>query len=76
LNHAESPRANGFFSKLLDEKAPLFPSEAAEFLNTTTKALADWRELGGGPGYMRVGERVFYRTSALKAFQESQNQSK
>jgi hypothetical protein len=52
------------------------PHEAAAFLRTTKQSLADWRTQGDGPQYLRVGERIFYRTSDLAAFQESGNQSK
>jgi Helix-turn-helix domain len=59
-----------------DDEALLLPQEAAKFLHRTNQTLADWREQGGGPHFMRVGRRILYRTSALTAFQESRNQSK
>jgi hypothetical protein len=52
----------------LDDDAMLLPQEAAEFLHTTTQTLADWRELGGGPEFTRVGRRIFYPMSKLQAF--------
>jgi hypothetical protein len=53
---------------MLEDETPLLPSEAAKFLHTTIETLANWREQGGGPEYTRVGSRIFYWMSKLRAF--------
>jgi Helix-turn-helix domain len=53
-----------------DDDNLLQPTEAAEFLRVSKETLTGWRTQGAGPMFMRVGERIFYRTSALTAFQE------
>lgn len=36
------------------------------------ESLAQWRYLGRGPAYVKVGKRVLYRLSDVLAFEESQ----
>lgn len=49
--------------------------EAATYIGTTSKTLANWRSLGRGPEFIRlggVGSRVVYRQAALDAFLTAQ----
>lgn len=39
------------------------PSEVAEYLHTTTAALAQNRYMGNGPKFIKLGSRVLYRWS-------------
>jgi hypothetical protein len=45
------------------------PGDAAEYLGITKKTLANWRCLGCGPEFSRVGTRhIVYRLEALDKF--------
>lgn len=46
-------------------KALLTPSKAAEVLDVNTKTLANWRSLGIGPAYIKVGRLVKYTEEAI-----------
>lgn len=46
----------------------LDPTQAADWLNTHPKTLANQRSRGEGAEYVRIGGRVRYRTSALVAY--------
>lgn len=49
--------------RVLDDK------QAAAKLNVKTQTLRNWRHLGKGPAYLRVGERAIrYLESDLEAF--------
>lgn len=43
-------------------------SAAAEHLGIKRKTLANWRSLGGGPPYLKLGSRVVYDTADLDAW--------
>jgi hypothetical protein len=43
-------------------------AETAEILNLTTGRLAKWRLYGGGPEFVRLGRRIFYRKEILEQF--------
>lgn len=45
--------------------------EAADFLRSTVKTLANWRAAGSGPRFYRMGSRIFYRKSDLQAWWDS-----
>ena len=46
------------------------PQEVARALEVTERTLARWRSEGGGPGFVKVGRRVFYRWSAINRWIE------
>jgi predicted DNA-binding transcriptional regulator AlpA len=49
----------------------LLQKEAAEQLRVKEKTLEAWRRLGGGPAFIRKGQRyVRYRQSAIDAWLE------
>lgn len=43
-------------------------NEAAEFLRCSPRTLQHWRQVGGGPRYVKVGRRVLYRPVDLVEF--------
>lgn len=45
--------------------ALLTPAEVAGELRITEKTLANWRSLGRGPAFVKVGGRVRYRRQAV-----------
>jgi hypothetical protein len=51
-----------------DDDALLLPQEAADYLRMKIQTLANWRCYGGGPEFTRVGNRIFYPMSKLRAF--------
>ncbi len=51
--------------------AYLTPSAAAEYLFVSPNTLANWRVLGQGPPFVKVGRAVRYRRADLDAFLES-----
>ena len=54
---------------LYDASSPLLvPEAAAAYLQVHHRTLANWRVLGRGPRYVRVGRRPFYRRSDLDAW--------
>lgn len=44
------------------------PTEAADYLHISASTLARWRTYGGGPLYIKLGGRVFYRIFNLDEF--------
>jgi DNA-binding transcriptional MerR regulator len=42
--------------------------EAARQLGVQPQTLAQWRHKGGGPAYVKFGNRVFYERAVLDAF--------
>lgn len=44
--------------------------KAAAFLNVATKTLANWRAMGKGPKYCRLGRRIVYRVEDLRRFMD------
>jgi helix-turn-helix protein len=49
----------------------LTPAEASERLRVPANTLKWWRTHGGGPDYVRLGGRIFYRPEALRVFIEA-----
>lgn len=45
---------------------------AAEFLHISKGTLAQWRYLGTGPRYFKVGRKILYRRSTLVEWLEAQ----
>ena len=53
----------------LDQRATtVSPSDAAKRLGLTVGTLANLRYRGGGPAFIRVGNRIRYRLSDLAAW--------
>lgn len=52
----------------LTPDARLDARAAADFLGFTRKTLSQWRSVGRGPLYHKVGNRVFYRVKDLLDF--------
>lgn len=49
--------------------SPLLSTEAAAaYLQSHPRTLAEWRLVGNGPKYVRVGRRAFYRKADLVAW--------
>jgi hypothetical protein len=46
----------------------LVPAQVAEVLHTTEASLAQMRFRGKGPRFIKVGSRVLYRRSDIRAF--------
>jgi hypothetical protein len=46
----------------------LTPDQAGAFLRVHPRTLANWRVLGRGPRYLRVGRRPFYREKDLETW--------
>jgi hypothetical protein len=46
-------------------------SAAAAYLHHQPKTLSNWRLLGRGPRYVRIGKKPLYRTADLDAYVES-----
>ena len=44
------------------------PEDTGGKLHTPLTTLQWWRSTGRGPTYVKIGRRVFYRTSDLDAF--------
>lgn len=47
-------------------------TQLAQRWDTTPGRLANWRSLGVGPSYVKVGARVIYRTVDVLAYEERQ----
>lgn len=46
----------------------LLPIEAAKALRTSYGVLAQWRHLGRGPRYVKIGSKILYTTEAIEEF--------
>ena len=51
-----------------NENALLTTPEASAFLRLQPQTLRVWRHKGGGPAYVKIGNRVCYRRSVLEAW--------
>ena len=49
----------------------LTTAEAASFLNISPKTLVNWRLLGIGPRYVKIGRRIRYRKEDLESYIQS-----
>jgi hypothetical protein len=47
----------------------LMEYEVAERLRVETKTLRNWRSVGKGPRYMKIGHRVLYPEAELAAYE-------
>lgn len=53
------------------EPAYAYPApKAAAFLNVAPKTLANWRAMGKGPKFCRLGRRIVYRVDDLRRFMD------
>ena len=53
----------------------LTSTAAAQAINRTSQTLAGWRTVGLGPGYEKIGQRVYYRASTVEAWLASQTKT-
>lgn len=53
---------------MLEDDTVLNATEAAAFLGLALSTLAKLRCLGGGPRFLKLGRKVCYHRSALKAY--------
>lgn len=53
----------------------LIEAEAAEFLRLRPQTLSNWRSLGIGPRYSKIGGRVVYSREALTAFAQEKERT-
>lgn len=51
------------------------PQQVAEFLALPERTLQQWRYLGTGPTYVKVGRHVRYDWAGIEAWVDSQRQS-
>lgn len=49
------------------------PEDAASLLYVGKRTLDNWRSLGKGPDYVKIGRRVFYKEADIRRFIESQS---
>ena len=54
----------------------LVPAQAAEAMKTTQGSLAQMRHRGKGPRFIKVGSRVLYRRSDIRAFLDANTVSR
>ena len=47
------------------------PAELAARIHTSTGTLANWRAAGTGPGFLKLGSRVFYPERELEKWLQS-----
>ncbi|PFW99803.1 helix-turn-helix transcriptional regulator [Nocardia farcinica] len=53
---------------MTDQRPLAEPKAIAEFLGTTPQQLAQYRYLGKGPKFVKVGKRVRYRWADVEAW--------
>ena len=56
-----------------ERKHLLNVTEAARFLRLSDTTLNNWRLVGGGPEFVRLGRRIFYRLDVLEGFLRKQS---
>jgi hypothetical protein len=55
-----------------DTRSLATPQEVAEFLQKPTGTLRQWRHLGIGPQYLKIGRDVRYRWEAVERWLDGQ----
>jgi hypothetical protein len=75
MSKVETPATRSATEKdtLMNDDQLLTIKEAAEFLRTPVATLRCWRHLGIGPQGFKVGRRVFYWLSDLRAWLDQQH---
>jgi excisionase family DNA binding protein len=59
-------------AKDISARQPLLNTQqAAEYLGLSRKTLENWRHVGGGPNYRKLGGAVRYSTEDLNAYIDS-----
>ncbi|MGY3233354.1 putative DNA-binding transcriptional regulator AlpA [Bradyrhizobium sp. USDA 4448] len=58
--------------KSVDPEELIDTDEAAVLVHNKPDTLAHWRSEGRGPEYLRIGRRILYRRSAIKAWLATQ----
>jgi len=53
----------------------LSPKDAASYIHKSTSSLAKLRVYGGGPGYFKVGRRVFYDIADLDVWLQARRRN-
>ena len=51
-----------------ESPAAMRPDAAAAFLSLSTQRLANMRQLGGGPAFVKIGRSILYRRADLEAW--------
>lgn len=64
-------------TKATDDNEFLTPQQVADRYENavTVRTLANWRSIGQGPDYVKIGGKVVYPASALKLWEESRRRS-
>ena len=55
------------------ERTLLTPEQTASYLGTAPQTLANWRVVGRGPKYVRVGKLIRYRLADIDNWLTSQS---
>lgn len=56
-------------------KSLLTAKQAAEYLHVREQTLNNWRQIGRGPRFVRMGRLIRYRLSELDKFVEENSQT-
>lgn len=60
---------------VLDDDPVYLTDEAAPIIRSNPRTMERWRVEGRGPDFIKLGHRVGYRASALKAFLDRQTRT-
>lgn len=52
----------------MDDRSMVGERAAAELLSVSVRTLQNWRQIGKGPAYIKVGRSVRYRVADLELF--------
>jgi predicted site-specific integrase-resolvase len=55
-------------SQELRDVVLLTEREVASIFRVSVRTLQNWRVTGGGPEFVKLGSRVVYRTTSIRAF--------
>ncbi len=55
-------------SQELRDVVLLTEREVASMFRVSVRTLQNWRVTGGGPEFVKLGSRVVYRTTSIRAF--------
>lgn len=69
VNRFQGLRAGGLWGRdMLPKNLTCSPKEAAEFLCVKEVTLCNWRYLGKGPKYAKIGGKIRYFMADLKRY--------